>query len=105
MYKRQANDNELLPDEFYLSPNFPNPFNPQTTIKFEISKTAYTTIKIYNTLGKEIATLINEYLPSGEKEISWDGKDNNGNIVSSGVYFIQMTAGSYRQTMKAVLLK
>jgi hypothetical protein len=100
-----ANDNELLPDEFYLSPNFPNPFNPQTTIKFEISKTAYTTIKIYNTLGKEIATLINEYLPSGEKEISWDGKDNNGNIVSSGVYFIQMTAGSYRQTMKAVLLK
>ena len=84
---------------------YPNPFNPSTTIKFVIGKPGSTIIKVYNSLGKEITTLINEYLPSGEKEITWDGKDDKGNTVSSGVYFIQITAGSYRQTIKAVLLK
>ena len=90
---------------FQLIANYPNPFNPSTTIKFVTGKPGDTIIKVYNSLGKEITTLINEYLPSGEKEITWDGKDNTGNTVSSGVYFIQMTAGSYRQTIKAVLLK
>ena len=96
-------ENNLL--GFQLIANYPNPFNASTTIKFVIGKPGSTIIKVYNSLGKEITTLINEYLPSGEKEITWDGKDNQGNTVSSGVYFIQMTAGSYRQTIKAVLLK
>ena len=100
--------NESLSDLVYnysLNQNYPNPFNPSTTIKFVLGNPENTTIKIYNSLGKEITTLINEYIPSGEKEISWNGKDNKGNTVSSGVYFIQMTAGSYRKTIKAVLLK
>jgi hypothetical protein len=90
---------------YSLGQNYPNPFNPSTTIKFVLHKPGNAAIKVYNCLGKEITTLINEYLPSGEKEITWDGKDNQGNTVSSGVYFIQMTAGNYRQTIKAVLLK
>lgn len=95
-----ANDNN-----FFLRPNYPNPFNPVTRIEFVLGKSENTTIKVYNSLGKEIATLVNEYLPSGKQAITWDGKDDKGNTVSSGVYFIQMTAGSYRQTIKAVLLK
>jgi hypothetical protein len=87
---------------FQLIAIYPNPFNPSTTVKFVIGKPGSTIIKVYNSLGKEITTLINEYLPSGEKEITWDGKDNKGNTVSSGVYFTQMTAGSCRQTIKAV---
>ncbi len=90
---------------FQLFANYPNPFNPSTTIKFVIGKPGNTIITVYNSLGKEITTLVNEYLPSGKQAITWDGKDNNGNTVSSGVYFIQMTAGSYRKTIKAVLLK
>lgn len=95
-----ANDNNFL-----LRPNYPNPFNSITRIEFVLGKSENTTIKVYNSLGKEIATLVNEYFPSGKQAITWDGKDNNGNTVSSGVYFIQITAGSYRQTIKAVLLK
>jgi hypothetical protein len=90
---------------YSLHQNYPNPFNPSTAIKFVLGKPENTAINIYNSLGKEITTLINEYLPSGEKEITWDGKDNKGNSVPTGVYFIQMTAGKYRQTIKAVLLK
>jgi hypothetical protein len=90
---------------YSLGQNYPNPFNPSTTIKFVLNKPGNAAIKVYNSLGKEITILINEYLPSGEKEIAWDGKDNNGNTVSSGVYFIQMTADSFRQTIKAVFLK
>jgi hypothetical protein len=98
--KISANDNNFL-----LRPNYPNPFNSVTRIEFLLGKSENTTIKVYNSLGKEITTLVNEYLPSGKQAITWDGKDNNGNTVSSGVYFIQMTAGVYRQTIKAVLLK
>jgi flagellar hook assembly protein FlgD len=98
--KTSANDNNFL-----LRLNYPNPFNSVTRIEFLLGKSENTTIKVYNSLGKEITTLVNEYLPSGKQAITWDGKDNNGNTVSSGVYFIQMTAGVYRQTIKAVLLK
>ncbi|MCZ7608678.1 MAG: FG-GAP-like repeat-containing protein [Ignavibacterium sp.] len=98
--KISANDNNFL-----LRPNYPNPFNSVTRIEFLLGKSENTTIKVYNSLGKEIATLVNGYFPSGKQAITWDGKDNNGNTVSSGVYFIQMTAGVYRQTIKAVLLK
>ncbi|HMN17465.1 MAG TPA: FlgD immunoglobulin-like domain containing protein [Ignavibacteriaceae bacterium] len=90
---------------YSLYQNYPNPFNSSTTIKFVIDKSENINLKVYDYLGKEIKTIINEYLPSGEKEITWNGKDNKGNTVSSGVYFIQITAGDYRQTIKAVLLK
>jgi len=100
-----SNDNELLPDEFYLSPNFPNPFNPQTTIKFEISKTAYTTIKIYNSLGKEITTLLEKAIFPGKYTVIWAAKDSNGNVLPSGVYLVRLTSDNYTNTIKAVLLK
>jgi hypothetical protein len=92
-------------DEFNLFANYPNPFNPITNIKFKLKKSENVSISVYNILGKEITILLSENLPTGEHSIQWNGKDNEGNPISSGFYFIQMIAGKYRQIIKAVLLK
>ncbi|MFO7524352.1 MAG: FlgD immunoglobulin-like domain containing protein [Ignavibacteriaceae bacterium] len=98
-------DDPLLPNEFELYQSYPNPFNPSTNIKFNLSKREDVSIKIYNVLGKEIKLQLQENLPSGEHKVQWNGTDNKGNTLPGGVYFIQMTAGEYRQTIKTVLLK
>jgi hypothetical protein len=94
-----------FPEQFHLYPNFPNPFNPSTSVRFELSQLNSVSIKIFDILGKEIKLLIEKNLPAGEYTVQWDGKDDKGNILPGGVYFIQMTAGKYRQTIKTVLLK
>ena len=96
---------EILPMSIMLYHNYPNPFNPQTNIKFELNKLEEVSIKVYNVLGKEIKQLLQENLPSGEHNIQWDGKDNEGSTLPSGIYFIQMIAGSYQKTIKTILLK
>src|SRR5690606_4029895 len=101
------------PENYILYKNYPNPFNPSTTIKFSVSDNSFVSIKVYNILGKEIKLLLKENLPAGEHYIQWEGKDNDGNSLSSGIYFIQMKAipqsgrqaGEYQQTIKSVLLK
>ncbi len=98
-------NNENVNIEFKLFQNYPNPFNPSTTIGLEINQVSEVLIKIYNILGKEIKLLLDINLPAGEHTVQWDGKDDEGNILPGGVYFIQMTAGDYRQTIKSVLLK
>lgn len=107
-----VNEDIIHPSEFNLLQNFPNPFNPETKIKFVISSESKIKIRIYNTLGKEIKELINETRNSGEYEITWNGTDNFNNKVSSGVYFITMEANSFsnnsllfRKTIKSILLK
>lgn len=100
-----VSDNIYFPTVTKLNHNYPNPFNPSTTIKFEINQIIKVSIKIYDTLGKEIKLLLDKDLPTGEYTIQWDGKDDKGNILPGGVYFVQMTAGNYRQTIKSVLLK
>lgn len=100
-----VNSDLILPVETNLYQNYPSPFNPSTNIKFRISETGNVSIKIYNVLGKEINLLVQENLPSGEHNIRWDGKDNLGSPLPSGVYFIQMIAGSYQKTIKTILLK
>ena len=104
--------NNLRPTEFNLLQNYPNPFNPDTRIRFTISSEYEINIRIYNTLGEEIKELLNQTRISGEYEIDWDGTDNFGNRVPSGVYFITMEANSYtqtslpfRKTIKSVLVK
>ncbi len=104
--------NNLRPTEFNLLQNYPNPFNPDTRIRFTISSESEINIRIYNTLGEEIKELLNQTRISGEYEIDWDGTDNFGNRVPSGVYFITMEANSYtqtslpfRKTIKSVLVK
>jgi hypothetical protein len=88
-----------------LYQNFPNPFNLSTEVKFKLNKFEAVSIKVYNIIGKEIKQLLQENLPSGKHNIQWDGKDDEGNTLPSGVYFIQMIAGSYQKTIKTILLK
>ena len=98
---------ETLPDleSYHLSNNYPNPFNPSTRIKFKIPGQArndnvLVTLKVYDMLGNEISTLVNEEKPAGEYEIEFDGKG-----LSSGMYFYTLRAGKYSETKKMILLK
>jgi hypothetical protein len=100
-----VNSDMILPVETNLYQNYPNPFNPSTNIKFRISETGNVSIKIFNVLGKEIKQFLKENLSSGEHNIQLDGKDNLGRTLPSGIYFIQMIAGSYQKTIKTILLK
>jgi len=98
-----------LPTAFSLAQNYPNPFNPQTTIRYEISgnltTAVQTTLKVYNVLGQLVRTLVDEPKSSGVYEVIWDGRDSQGEQVSSGVYFYRMTAGKFSESKKMVLMK
>ncbi len=92
------------PDQ--LNNNFPNPFNPTTTISYSVKKSGNVTLEIFNTKGQKIKTLINKDHESGNYTVSWDGKDGNNRSVSSGIYFYKMQAGGrYTSTKKMILLK
>ena len=86
--------------DFNLSQNYPNPFNPTTTISYQISQRGLVTLKVYDVLGREVATIVNEEKISGSYEIKFDGSD-----LSSGVYFYKLQAGSFVQTRKMIYLK
>ncbi|MCL4280264.1 MAG: T9SS type A sorting domain-containing protein [Ignavibacteriaceae bacterium] len=86
--------------EFQLEQNYPNPFNPNTKIRFRISDFGFVSLKIFDVLGNEIATLINEEKPMGNYEVEFITNDK-----SSGIYFYQLTAGSFTDTKKMILLR
>ena len=95
----------FVPDEFRLFQNHPNPFNPTTKIEFMLPKSSKVEIKIYNMLGQEIKTLIDRYFGSGSHVVIWDGRDNLGRIVGSGVYLYRMKANDFISVKKGLLLK
>ncbi|NQV17955.1 MAG: SBBP repeat-containing protein [Armatimonadetes bacterium] len=97
-------ENEIIPTEIRLS-NYPNPFNPTTTISFSIPAESHTEISIYNIKGQKIKTLISNQLSAGEHSVVWDGKDDYGNKVSSGVYLYKLKAGDFQRVRKMILLK
>jgi hypothetical protein len=90
---------------YSLRQSYPNPFNPSTTIEFALPEAADVKLTIYNALGQEVTTLVSENLKPGEYHLQWNGKDASGNPLSSGVYFYRLTAGSFTQTRKMMLLK
>ena len=90
----------ILPIEFKLSQNYPNPFNPATNIKFSIPKNSNVILKVFDMLGKEISTLVNEKLNAGEYERSFDGSN-----LPSGVYFYKLTSGEFTETKKMLMIK
>ncbi|MBS3944653.1 MAG: T9SS type A sorting domain-containing protein [Melioribacter sp.] len=96
---------EILPSAFALDQNYPNPFNPETVISFSLPKSSNVQIKIYDVLGNEIRTLINEERIAGKHNIYWNATDNSGKRVSSGVYFYTISADNFTQTKKMVLMK
>jgi hypothetical protein len=94
-------DNTLaLPTEFILSQNYPNPFNPITKISWQSPVSSHQTLKVYDVLGNEVATLVNEYRNAGSSEV-----DFNASKLSNGIYFYRLTAGSFVQTKKMILIK
>jgi len=90
---------------FYLGAPYPNPFNPTTTIPFELAKTNMVKIKVYDIAGRELKTLVERVLPAGKHSAVWNGKDNRGKNLSSGVYFIKMNCGFYKATRRVVLVR
>lgn len=93
------------PSSFRLSQNSPNPFNPTTRISYEIPEAGHVTLKIFNAVGQHVATLVNDYQEAGAKEITWNGKDDSGHEVASGLYLYRLQAGDQIKTMKMNLLK
>ena len=89
-----------LPTEFLLSQNYPNPFNSSSVLKYSIPKSSQVTLKIFNTLGEEIETLVNEEKPAGTYELTWNAAN-----LPSGVYFYRLQAGDFVQIRKMILLK
>jgi hypothetical protein len=88
-----------------LSQNFPNPFNPTTTIKFGLRSKSNVSIKIYDVAGRLVKTLVNEMREAGRYEVTWDGTNNHNSTVASGVYFYKMNTKEFEQTKKMVLLR
>lgn len=94
-----------LPTVFALHPNFPNPFNPTTTIKFDLSEETDVTLKIYNILGQEVTTLINGRMEAGFHKTIWNGQNSYGQQVASGIYICRMVAGDFTSIQKMLLTK
>ncbi len=94
-----------IPKQFSLSQNYPNPFNPTTIISYQLSVFSHVTLKVYDILGREVRTLVNERETAGQHVIQWDGTDQNGRHVASGVYYYRLTTPSGSITKKAVLAK
>ena len=93
------------PSNYELKQNYPNPFNPSTSINYSIPKLSNVKLVIYNSLGKEVNTLVNTTQLAGNYNRIWDGKDNSGNVLPSGVYFYTITAGDFADSKKMLLLK
>jgi hypothetical protein len=88
-----------------LNGNYPNPFNPETTISLSLKDTAPVKVEIFNLKGQLVKTLVNETLPAGNHNLVWKGVDNHGKAVSSGVYFYKMSTGKYSSTKKMIMMK
>lgn len=89
-----------LPSQYSLEQNYPNPFNPSTTIEFSIPKPSYVTLKVFNVLGNEMATLVNGRIQPGIHSVRW-----NASGVPSGVYFCRLAAGEFSGARKLILQK
>jgi len=95
-----------LPETFDLMQNYPNPFNPETSIKYQLPENCTVSLKIFNVLGQEVRTLINNNeKKSGYYSIKWDGRDNYGIAVSSGIYIYRIKAGNFVRSKRMVLIK
>jgi len=88
------------PDEYSLKQNYPNPFNPTTTIEYTLPHAGYASLKVYNVLGEELATLVDGEQAAGTFSTEWDAS-----VMPSGVFFYRLTAGEYIQTRKMVLMR
>ncbi|MDZ7291831.1 MAG: T9SS type A sorting domain-containing protein [candidate division KSB1 bacterium] len=101
----KGRQNESVPTEYSLSQNYPNPFNPETTIEYTLPKPSFVKLEIYDMLGQEVRTLVSKFQQAGVKSVVWDGKNNQGQLVPSGLYIYRIVADGFAQSSKSVLLK
>jgi hypothetical protein len=100
-----VNDSKEIANRYELKQNYPNPFNPSTTIRYSLQNETLVTVKVFNLLGQEIATLVDEVQTPGAKQVEWDGKNQSGAQVASGLYLYRMKAGKFVKTQKMILSK
>jgi hypothetical protein len=89
-----------IPQAFALSQNYPNPFNPSTTISYQLPTQSHVTLKMFDVLGREVASLVSETVPAGTYKKSWNAKG-----LASGIYFYRLQAGSFVETKKLILMR
>ncbi len=100
-----ASEPGFTPGEFDLSQNYPNPFNPNTTIHFKISVDEIVELTVFNVLGHKVTTLVSNKLSAGNHSVNWNGRDDKGVIVPSGIYFYKLDAGKYSETKKLTFIQ
>ncbi|MCA9742611.1 MAG: T9SS type A sorting domain-containing protein [Deferribacteres bacterium] len=100
-----AESGSEIPADFAMHPNYPNPFNPSTTISFNLPRTSAVMVKIYDSVGREVRTLVNASLPAGTHRQLWDGRADNGERAASGMYLVRMQAGDFVASRKIMLTK
>lgn len=91
--------------DFRLEQNFPNPFNPTTTIAFNLPKAAQVRLSVFDLQGRKVHTLVNQSMPAGRHQAKWDGTNDSGNKVTSGVYLYMLKVGTFKQTKKMILMQ
>lgn len=96
--------NLIVPESITLEQNFPNPFNPETEIHFRLPRADHVSLTIYNILGNKIRTLVEEHLTAGSHRVQWNGKDQEGNLVSGGIYFYELKTESFSQIKKMAFI-
>lgn len=104
MVSIDENENEIT-SHYQLHQNFPNPFNPTTTINFELPKTEFVRLTVFNNLGQKIKQLVLGKLPAGNQQVTWNGRNDNGQEVPAGIYYYQLQAGDYKAGKKMMLVK
>lgn len=104
-YSQEIQVVTIVPDQFWLSQNYPNPFNPTTKISYDILRTGNVSLKVYNMLGKQVATIVNEYKNPGSYEVIWNAIDDQGNSLPSGIYIAKLQSENQIQTIKMMLMK
>jgi hypothetical protein len=98
-------DQQALPTTFDVAQNYPNPFNPTTTISYQVPQVSDVKLVIYNVLGQKVRTLVNSQMEPGYHSVVWDGRNELGQAVASGVYIYRFEASEFTKTLKLMLLK
>ena len=104
-YAVSSGESGITPESYALHQNFPNPFNMQTMIQYELPEPGIVTLDVYNVLGQRIATLAHGRQEAGSHSVPWNGKTDSGLDAASGIYFYRLQAGAFAQTQKMILLK
>ena len=94
-----------MPESFDLKANYPNPFNPTTTIAFDLPEASQVTLEVYDMMGRRVATLVDGNMAAGRYQATWNAHADNGAAVASGVYIYRLRAGTFESVKQMVLMK